>query len=171
MAADTTKIRFRRTRLTAGHRTRLLWNSRKLTDQWRTSDPLRQAGAVKRGEAAQQSARATTWGHAQRAIGRQDCQCSRQLGLFVAIYRGNVPVGYRRNLGLGAVSDRNPNLIENEMRSGRNYWFPRELIGRSGSVFFTTRKRIEEDLRPRTDALYDGVSPLIYDLGPNNTTD
>ena len=51
--------------------------------------------------------------------------------------------GIVENLGLGAVNDRNPNLVQNEMRSGRNYWFPVEVIGRSASVSFTSRKPIE----------------------------
>ena len=74
-------------------------------------------------------ARDHKWGHAQRAIGRQDCQCSRQVGVFVWPYISIVEVherGYCRESRIRrGVNDRNPNLVQNEMRSGRNYWFPR----------------------------------------------
>ena len=80
--------------------------------------------------------------------------------------------GIVENQGLAAVSDRNPNLVENEMRSGRNYWFPRRSNRtKRQCVFYDQEADRDQDLRVKEGRyrLFDGVSPLIYDLGPNNT--
>ena len=97
-------------------------------------------------------ARDHNWGHAQRAIGRQDCQCSRQVGVFVAIYRlwKCTNDGIVENLGLGAVSDRNPNLVENDMRKWTELLVPRRSNRtKRQCVFYEQEADRNQDLKAK----------------------
>ena len=121
-----------------------------------------------------QCARDHKWGHAERCIKRQDCDCARQVGVMVAIYRlwKCTSSGIVENQGLGSVSDRNPRLEINELKAGRDYWFPRRANRtKQKCVFYTEVADSTKDIQTTigTTKLYHEVLPMVHDFGPNNT--